>query len=438
MKVVLGWPKTLASQLSLLFTAVVILVQLITFIALYYERYDSTKATMLSNLESDISTAIAILNHLPANDRKQWLSTLQRRNYSYHLESDTQRVPVKISELNSAELALYDAIHGKYDVHFTKAKNNSGSFQAEVRLDDGALVVIDIHASVKPLSSWLIIAFLLQLILATLFARVAVKAVLHPFSSLVRAVENLDPKGPPVYLDETGPREIVNAASAFNSMQKRIAGYLAERMQLLAAISHDLQTPITRMKLRVEFLEDPAIKSKMNGDLNEMEHLVREGVVYAKSMHGAAEKILAIDLDSLLESIVFDYQDTGHNVVLAGKSKAILETRPYSIRRILVNLIDNAIKYAGKAEIEITDSAHKGILISVLDRGPGVDEKILEEITKPFFRAENSRNRNTGGAGLGLAIAQQLSIAIGGSLEFKNRNGGGFCATLYLSSPSKL
>lgn len=432
-----GWPRSLTSQLSLLFCFAVILAQLITFTTLFYERYDSTKSTMLSNLESDISTSVAILNFLPAKDREHWLSTLQRRHYSYQLGADNTRSPIADSELTPAALALYNALHDQYNLRFTKAPDTPDSIQAEVKLDDGALITIDIHATVRPLSSWLIIVFLLQLSLATIFARLAVMTVLYPFNRLVKAVEKLAPEGPLVHLDENGPREIANAAHAFNAMQKRIAGYLAERVQLLAAISHDLQTPITRMKLRTELLDDSAIKSKMDSDLAEMEHLVREGVVYARSMHGASENMLTVNLGSLLESIVFDYQDTGHNVIFIENCGAILETYPHSLKRILTNLIDNALKYAGTAEIKTTICRESGISIRILDRGPGVAEATLEEITKPFFRVESSRNRSTGGAGLGLAIAQQLSVAIGGTLELNNRDDGGLCATLHLPALTK-
>lgn len=220
------------------------------------------------------------------------------------------------------------------------------------------------------------------------------------------------------------------AARAFNSMQARIAAYLKERMQLLAAISHDLQTPITRMKLRAEFMDDSVEKDKLGNDLNEIEHLVREGVAYARSVHGATETSCRISLDSFLESLVCDYQDTGREVSLRGQNGAIIETRPHALRRVLVNLVDNALKYAGTAEVEISGDANTGVSISVLDRGPGIPEEILAEVVKPFYRVESSRNRSSGGTGLGLAIAQQLTVAIGGSLSLRNRDGGGLCVTL--------
>ena len=272
-----------------------------------------------------------------------------------------------------------------------------------------------------------------QLVLMISCTRLAVMIVIRPLSRLAEVVENLDPNAPPAKLDEHGPREVAYAARAFNVMQARIAEYLQERMQLLAAISHDLQTPITRMKLRAELMDDSAEKSKITNDLNEIEHLVREGVAYARSTHGATEANCRINLDSFLDSLVFDYQDTGRDVSLSGKSGLVISTRPHALRRILANLVDNAVKYAGKAEVVITSNASTGISISVLDCGSGISEDVLADVFKPFYRVESSRNRSTGGAGLGLAIAQQLAVAIGGSLNLRNRETGGLCVTLDLT-----
>ena len=205
-------------------------------------------------------------------------------------------------------------------------------------------------------------------------------------------------------------------------------------MQLLAAISHDLQTPITRMRLRAEMADDSVDKDKLNRDLSEIEHLVREGIAYARSIHGATEPNCRINLDAFLDSLVFDYQDTGQTVTLSGKNGAVIDTRPHALRRVLVNLIDNAVKFSGAAELVIEGSAATGLSINVLDRGPGIAEDELDEVLKPFYRVESSRNRSTGGTGLGLAIAQQLAEAIGGSLTLQNRAGGGLCATLTLAA----
>jgi signal transduction histidine kinase len=225
---------------------------------------------------------------------------------------------------------------------------------------------------------------------------------------------------------------VVYAASAFNAMRDRIAQYLEERMQILAAISHDLQTPITRMKLRAEMAEDGLEKDRLTNDLSEIERLVREGVAYARSAHGDTEKQARFDIESFVESIVFDYQDTGKPVRCSRSVEAIAVTRPHALRRILTNLIDNALKFAGEVEIDVQKTWEGVIRIAVLDRGPGIPEDQLTAVLQPFYRLEQSRSRDTGGTGLGLAIAQQLAQAIGGALHLKNRSGGGLRAEITL------
>jgi signal transduction histidine kinase len=250
---------------------------------------------------------------------------------------------------------------------------------------------------------------------------------------LASAAESLSPSKAGPHLQEGGPVEVAKAVSAFNAMQDRIAQYLQERLQILAAISHDLQTPITRMKLRTEAMEETPERDKLIDDLNEMQHLVREGVAYARSAHGAEEPARKVDLDAFIDSMVCDYQDIGKQVTLSGAIGAPVTTRPHALRRVVSNLLDNAIKYAGAAEIELSNQSNGTISISVSDRGPGIPEQELEAVLQPFYRLETSRNRDSGGAGLGLAIAQQLSLSIGATLTLRNRESGGLQVTLALA-----
>lgn len=428
----LRWPRTLASRLSLIFLASLLLAHALSFSAQFYERYQSTTTTMLGNLESDVSITIAILDRLPAAERAAWLPRFEHRNYSYLLTEGQPGKPIDVRDAPIAARTIKDAIGADHAVSFTEVPDLRPHFQAHLNLSDGSPVTIDVRPASMPLAFWLPIVLVLQLGLLLGCTWLAVKMAIGPLTRLARAVETLDPNAHATRLDENGPSEVAHAASAFNAMQDRIAAYLKERMQLLAAISHDLQTPITRMKLRAEFMDDSAEKDKLTQDLGEIEHLVREGVAYARSVHGASEASARIDLDAFLDSLVCDYQDTGQDVQLTGKYGAALDTRPHALRRVLVNLLDNALKFSGAAEVEITNQADGGLTIKVLDRGPGIPEAELTQVMQPFYRVENSRNRNTGGTGLGLAIAQQLAVAIGGSLSLRNREGGGLEAELRL------
>ena len=434
MKPFLHWPRTLGSRLSLIFLAGLILAQALSFGAQSYERYQSAKSAMLGNLETDVSTSIAILERLPANERESWLPRLERHNYRYLLNEGVPGIPMQPDEVPIAVPSLKEAIGRDYPLTFSDIPGPRKHFQAHLKLRDGSPVTLDVTPSVMPMSPWLPFVLLGQLLLMLGCAWLAVRIAVRPLTRLAHAVENLDPNTHGVHLDEAGPTEVAHAAAAFNAMQARIATYLKERMQLLAAISHDLQTPITRMKLRAEFMDDSTEKDKLWQDLSEIEHLVREGVAYARSVHGATEANCRIDLDAFLDSLVFDYQDTGQAVELIGKNGGLIDTRPHALRRVLVNLVDNALKFAGNAQIVIITRENRRLSILVLDRGPGIAQAELEEVLKPFYRVESSRNRSTGGTGLGLAIAQQLATAMGGTLTLSNRDGGGLCAELELDA----
>ncbi|SEO49812.1 ATP-binding protein [Pseudomonas sp. NFACC39-1] len=428
----LRWPRTLASRLSLIFLIGLILAQGLSFGAQYYERYQSAKTTMLGNLETDVSTSVAILDRLPAAERQAWLPKLARRNYGYLLDEGQPGQRMLPDNAPVSVTSIQEALGQAYALTFTDIPGPKQHYQAHLRLADGSPLTIDVRPAMMPLSPWLPVVLLGQLALLIGCTWLAVRIAVSPLTRLAQAVETLDPNAHSVRLDEKGPTEVVHAAKAFNAMQDRIAAYLKERMQLLAAISHDLQTPITRMKLRAEFMDDGIEKDKLWSDLSEMEHLVREGVAYARSIHGATEASCRINLDAFLDSLAFDYQDIGQDVQLSGKTAAVLDTRPHALRRVLVNLVDNALKFGGAAQIQVQPTATGQLAIQVLDRGPGINEQELAEVLKPFYRVESSRNRETGGTGLGLAIAQQLAIAMGGSLTLSNRDGGGLCAELRL------
>ncbi|MDR6913272.1 signal transduction histidine kinase [Pseudomonas sp. 3296] len=429
MNLAILWPRTLASRLSLIFLIGLILAQALSFGAQYYERYETAKTTMLGNLETDVSTSIAILDRLPATERASWLQQLERRNYRYLLDEGSPGTAMRDTPI--AVTSIKDAIGKDYPMTVTDIPGPIKHFQVHLKLADGSPVTIDVRPAMVPLSPWLPFVLLGQLALLIACTWLAVRIAIRPLTRLAQAVETLDPNTHAVHLDEQGPTEVAHAAKAFNAMQARIAAYLKERMQLLAAISHDLQTPITRMKLRAEFMDDSVEKDKLWNDLGEMEHLVREGVAYARSIHGSTEESRRTDMDSFLDSLVFDYQDMGKDVQLGGKSEAVIDTRPHALRRVLVNLTDNALKFAGAAELKV-ESKNGSLSVKVMDRGPGIAEEELAQVMEPFYRVENSRNRSTGGTGLGLAIAQQLALAIGGSLVLSNREGGGLCAELKL------
>jgi signal transduction histidine kinase len=310
------------------------------------------------------------------------------------------------------------------------------AFQIHVVLGDGDLASVEFRPLPGlPLSPWLPYVLAGQLLLVALSCWLAVRQATAPLRALADAADAVGPDLRPADIPERGPSEVVRATRALNAMQRRIASYVDERLRILAAISHDLQTPITRMRLRVDMMDDAAQQQRLNGDLSELQDLVREGLAYARAMHGKPEPARATDLRSLLDSIVLDYRDGGAAVGFAGpdgRPDLTVHTRPKALRRIVCNLVDNALKYAGDTEVTLACARPDATVIRILDRGPGIPEAMLEAVFEPFYRLESSRNRATGGSGLGLAIARQLAGTLPAELTLHRRAGGGLEARLVL------
>jgi signal transduction histidine kinase len=429
------WPRTLRARLFVILLAGLAIAHAMSFAVLFSERYIAARSVMFNTLETDVATSIAILDRLPAAERAAWLEKLERGSYSFVLGQGIPGNPAL--DPGDAEVAsrIQAAIGAKYPIEVESLPGGVRRLQAHLRLSDGEPLTIDVTPrGVMPVADWLPYVLLAQLSLLVLCSFVAVRLAVRPLADLAKAADMLDPNSNTPRLSEAGPREVAHAATAFNAMRDRIAQYLEERVQILAAISHDLQTPITRMKLRAEMAEDSIDRDKLIQDLGEVERLVKEGVAYARSAHGKDEKASRIDLTSFIESLAYDYQDTGKAVTVGELSDGAIVTRPHALRRILTNLIDNALKFGGSAEIEVQRSADGTVSIRVLDRGPGIPESQLKAVLQPFFRLEQSRNRDTGGTGLGLAIAHQLASVIGASLTLRNRDGGGLAAEITLGT----
>jgi len=238
---------------------------------------------------------------------------------------------------------------------------------------------------------------------------------------------NLD--SPP--LTEDGPGEVRSAARAFNRMHAQLKRFIHGRTGMLAAISHDLRTPIARLRLRTEMLPDTPDRAKLLATLEEMEEMANAVLVFVR---GATppEAQRTIELGSLIDSICSDLADAGMPVAfLDGQREIRYSCRPPSMRRAVTNLIDNAVKYGGSAEVRLRQSPRQ-ITIEVLDRGPGLAPDQIDQVVLPFYRGEASRNRETGGYGLGLSIAASIVNAHGGELIIRNREGGGLSVSLDL------
>ncbi|KRP42453.1 Signal transduction histidine kinase [Pseudomonas libanensis] len=255
------------------------------------------------------------------------------------------------------------------------------------------------------------------------------KLLSRPIQRLSAAAERLsvDLDSPP--LVESGPREARQAASTFNLMQKRIREQVSQRARMLGAVSHDLRTPLSRLKLRLEQIEDPQLQGQMRQDLDDMIGMLDATLSYLHEQR-TSETRHWLDVQALVESLSENAQDQGSDVQFSGTC-APLQVQPMALRSCLNNLIDNALRYAGTAHIELTDS-RDALVIRVIDHGPGIAADKREAVFEPFYRLEGSRNRNSGGVGLGMTISKEAAERLGGNLSLEETAGGGLTAVMWL------
>lgn len=315
-------------------------------------------------------------------------------------------------------------------------RDHSGAAMAalviQVQLRDGQWVTFDTllprAATSLPVRLLLTLAVLLAAVVALSF--IAVRWLSRPLATLAQAAEALGKNihHPPLPVD--GPTELRQAATAFNTMQSRLQRTMADRTQVLAAMSHDLKTPLTRLRLRAELMDDNELRQRFEKDLAEMQAMVADSLAALRGMDGPTQT-LPVDLMALLESLQADNVDMGRQVTLSGSVTAPLAGDPARLRRCIGNLIDNAVLYGQRAHIEVADSAGQ-VRVAIRDAGPGIAPELLERVFDPYFRLEASRNRDTGGSGLGLGIARNIARAAGGDVVLRNLRQGGLEALVTL------
>jgi signal transduction histidine kinase len=258
----------------------------------------------------------------------------------------------------------------------------------------------------------------------------AIRQLTGPYATLERAVKAIGEDLNRAPLAEAGSREARAAAGAINWMQSRLQDYVREREHLAAALAHDLRTPITRIRLRLELLKDAKLKRSLNGDLTEIEAITQSVVEFASNGFDGDEQE-RIDLVSLVEAVCDGFPQAKIDSETAA-TRVVCSGRPIALKRCLANVIDNAIKYGGRATVSMMVNP-RSVDVIVDDEGPGIPETSVEDVFKPFLRLEKSRNRQTGGMGLGLTIARGIARAHGGDIRMLRRPQGGMRVMLSLS-----
>lgn len=423
------------------------------------DRHDTMVLTGERISADRLGVFARLLDRTPAGQRRELIAALGSPLMSVSL-SDTPLVPD--AHYDERDLAMiqeglaptFGAVeHGRvHVVHDSRpALGDQGFWRRLVqgfpedrilkvafRLSDGQWANFEV-AMARAASLWsphALLSTLIMMVAIVILALWATGWVAAPLAAFARAADRLgrDVKAPP--LSEAGPREVRQAVSAFNEMQDRIRRFVDDRTRMIAAISHDLRSPITRMRLRTEMIAEGSRKEPMLADLDEMEAMVTSVLEFARG-ETAEEPTQSIDLSATIAAICDNAADMGLPAEFEWSGRLVCSCRPLAIKRALTNLIENAAKYGGHAHVS---ARHQGsaIVVVIEDDGQGVPPEEFEKVFTPFYRIEGSRNRKTGGVGLGLTVARTIIRAHGGDIHLENRAGGGLRVTVTLPQAQDL
>jgi signal transduction histidine kinase len=441
-------PASLFGRTLLVLAAGLVLAQLGSMAIHLFDRGSSVYRLASLQMAARIGQAARILNRLPAGERHKVVEEVSGPHLRVALSDRPVAVPSGFTEHDPYESEFTASVQRRIGApwpirvdinphprsssaarqdfqlwmarHFYFLLPEPFSIVVQVALEDGTLAVFDVNVPQEPLSRFESLAPLLLLLLLVCFvlAALLVRMTNRSLLWLARAADAIgqDPPGEP--LAESGPSEIRRVIAAFNRMQERVRRYLVERGRLLSAISHDLKTPITRLRLRAEMLADLELRAKMLRDLDEMQTMVGTTLDFFAAVGKDAER-QPVDIGALIESVCEDRREAGQALSVQGAPIGPYRADPQALRRCLENLIENAVRYGDSADIEIRDSPQR-LRIAIRDRGPGIPEPELERVFEPFYRLDTSRNMDSGGTGLGLSIARNIARWHGGEVTLSN------------------
>jgi signal transduction histidine kinase len=333
------------------------------------------------------------------------------------LDAGRTAIALPVPFYEARELAAHSDTALRYDVAVRFPDGGTEVFRV-TRMPGGAPLPRNLRVNLTLLVLILVIALY-----------VTARSITRPLSALARAADRVGRDARPEKVPEAGARELRDAARAFNTMQDRLRRYLDSRSRVLAAMSHDLKTPLTRLRLQVETLENPPLQARMVRELTEMELMVREALALFRGLDDG-EPAVPVDMNELIAGVAQAFSEMGSPATVAGKALAPFTGKAQALKRCLTNLISNAIAFGTRARVLIEDNGE--LVIRVRDEGPGIPEEELERVFDPFYRLEQSRNRDSGGTGLGLTIARDIAQAHGGTLVLANLPEGGLEAVLRL------
>jgi len=440
------WPRSLFARLMLIWLIGIFLVLAVSITLFISER----ERVWSEGFAREIASNADILDSLAPEERRRMLDEergggrrgrlrlgLTLPEHARPLPDDHPLLPALREAMSERQPVLYTYRRGE-----GRHSPEQQLLLVSVTLADGSILTVRPRGqfrmpgqpfTLSPYSPPSVMASaLLALVIGVgILTWISVRIATRPLSNLSAAARALgeDPERAP--LEPVGPTEVIQATEAFNQMQQRITAHMRERTRILAAISHDLQTPITRLRLRAEMIDDEALQARIQSDLDAMQSLIREGLDYARSMEVSAPA-QPIDLNGLLAALCGDATDMGWAVSVTGQAGEPFLGHPVALRRALWNLIENGVKFGQSVDIVLSDTPDAARIL-IRDHGPGLPAEEMERVFEPFYRTESSRSRETGGTGLGLAITRNLLRVQHGDISLDNHPEGGLLATVILS-----
>lgn len=442
------WPKTLAVQLILV-TAVAVGLSNIAVAAWFEYGNEQQIATAANERVLDRAASVAAtMLAVPPSARDTVINHMSGRVWKFTqmpvpaaplpMSSDEQILARHLSDLLPDKLANKNLISVQVNRPVTnfspdQLPPHSESATQAIR----AMVPIDAHTMlsgvfVRSPSPWpveIVVAAVVAILVTSLGAALVARRVVRPLSELTSAAAAMAKGAGPPHVAEQGPSDVRNAAAAFNIMAAKVTRTLESQRHLLSAVGHDLRTPLTAMRINLEFVEDDELREGLMRNLEELQALTEQVLAAAKGAGG--EKPRQVDLSALVESLLTDLDELGEPVSWAAHAPAPISCRPNEIKRAVRNLVENAVAYGHKAEVRIADTGD-GYDVLVEDQGPGIPESERQRVFEPFVRLESSRNEFTGGTGLGLTLVKAIAEGHGGEVRLENRPGGGLCARMHL------
>ena len=440
-------PKSLVGQMAVLIGIALLLAQLATFAVLLVQRQDFNRAQIDTPAITRFTTTAADFGQAAPEFKALVLSDASRRGAHYELAARTS-VSANAHRRDDTEDRLRETLQSAgvqtRDVRAAidpnpsehrrdrPGRRPSQAMLLSVQLPSGQWLNARLNVPGQPplltpeLGLGILLLYLFVLTAAVLIAiRLA-----RPLGDLTRAAEAFRGRNEPLVVQPSGPSDLRNAILAFNAMNERVVKLLEEKDRTLGAIGHDLRTPLASLRIRAESVEPEEDRDRMIATIEEMTATFEDILTLARAGR-SREQFERADVTALAASVAEDFRELRHEVAFSSDGQHLLDIQPNLLRRAIRNLVDNALKYAGSTEVSVTGDK-QSVTISVVDRGPGIPASDLVQIASAFFRGEPSRNRETGGAGLGLSIAQAVADAHGGTLTFANREGGGLVAALTL------